>query len=224
VTKIRIPLEDGRSVVVEDYVDSTNKQDAAGASSNDEETIDYSLYKDLIDDELLDSMIPEGEVGYSEDEAFLSEEGSKDNKHSDKPIIWKGYPGMTLLYECRKSALYIKSARDLKMHLTELASIENNVLDRIRRNLNGGFIHGSIHKGKICECDFGGRDVARLLYLVDTNPPAIYFGYVFKRSEMGHVSDKLAQAVLEYVLKERAIYIAELEQEKENERRKNRRR
>jgi hypothetical protein len=223
MTKIRIPLKDGRTIVIE-YANSANEQDVVITSSNDEGTTDHLIYKELIDDELLDSMIPEGEVGYSEDEAFLSEEGSKGNKHSDKPIIWKGYPGRALLYECRKSAFYIKSARELKMHLTELASMENNVLDRIRYILNDGFIHGSIYKGKICECDFGGRDVARLLYLVDTNPPAIYFGYVFKRSEIGHVSDKLTQAVLESVLKERALYVTELEQEKENERRKNRRR
>lgn len=185
----------------------------------DEDLINAALIGDL--SELLDT-IPEGEGDIVEDDPAMSEEGSKGCGHSDRPIPWKEYPGKALIYELRKSELYIKSARDLKIYLTELTVMENKVLERIVNNLNAKYIHGSIYKGIIRECDFGGRNTGRLLYYVDTEPSAIYFGYVFKRSEMGHVSDELCQKVLESILKEKAIYMAELKQREKDERRKNR--
>jgi hypothetical protein len=158
-------------------------------------------------------MISEEEVGYSEEEAFLSEEGSKGNKHFDNPVKWNKYRiGRKLEFAVRRSKLYFKSIKNLKIFPNELKELEDNCTDRIKKALNGGYVHGyipgTIYK-EVSECDFGGRNRARLLYFADDDLPCIYLGYVFRRDEMGHVSKELIDAVMKSILEAKKIYLKE---------------
>jgi hypothetical protein len=148
-------------------------------------------------------------------EGDFSTEGSDGNKHSDKPVLWKGYPDKTLNYELWKSSSYFKSVPDLKLSPNQLLAIENKVFERIYDTLNGGLIHGTIHGGILSECDFGGRDFGRLLYVADTNPPAVYFGYAFKRSKMGHVPEDLAKRVIQSISDAKVAFIAKKKKEED---------
>jgi hypothetical protein len=117
------------------------------------------------------------------------------SKHSETYRKWEKYRNIQLKFILRKSNLYLKSIDILKIDSNNLIHLENNRFTHITNLLNGGHIHDYIYSNKvnISECDFGGRNYARLLYWADHDPACIYFGYVFKRDKMGHVLTSLGK-------------------------------
>jgi hypothetical protein len=91
-----------------------------------------------------------------------------------------------------------------------LAEIEKKRLKNIKESLDGGLVHSYMPSSELSECDFGGRDTGRLLYWADDDPPCIYFGFVFRRDEMGHVSKNLVKEVMESIMIEKAKLIEEI--------------
>jgi hypothetical protein len=147
------------------------------------------------------------------DELSLSEEGKSGSHHVEKPRKWEKYKGVPLKFSLEKSALYLNSINNVGINFSEIKYEEDRCFKHIVSMLNsGGYIHNYICGGnvKLSECDLHGRNTARLLYWVDDTPPVIYFGFAFKRSEMGHVSQELANKVVKSILIRRAQVIEEI--------------
>jgi hypothetical protein len=154
----------------------------------------------------------------------ISVEGSKGNKHQETLWFWEKRDSLPLEFEFKKAMTYCNSICDLRLNQNLIEKEEKSLSMHIGNILNTSQkIHTYVHRGTLhlSECDFFGRNFGRLLYWVDDNPACIYFGLVFKRSKMGHVSYDTGETVSKSILIEKNRLIEDIKRKEENERRKN---
>jgi hypothetical protein len=153
------------------------------------------------------------------DENVFSTEGKNGNKHFENYRRWEKYKGTPLLFHFKKSLLYTKAAKSLKLGKTVLADEEKRRFEHIISVANtSGQIHDYIYYDTkqgigLSECDFISRNYGRLLYWADDNPSCIYFGYVLLRGDKtldGHIPAILAQRVIESIIIAKRELIEEL--------------
>ncbi|MDR2629736.1 MAG: hypothetical protein LBC60_02320 [Spirochaetaceae bacterium] len=111
-----------------------------------------------------------------------------------------------------KSDLYINKYNSLGFSRND--TIEDDLFNFIVRNINQnrGKIHYCIFNGEIdlSVCYLKRKNEYGLLYSIDDEPPAIYFGYIDLRSNLNTVTNAIGTEVCDSILRRRRILLDEL--------------